>query len=75
MLGIALVATLFAEGTALQILPFSIFALLGYMQLYAKKDVRLWIVLLSALMILINLSIVSWVDVAAWIFTIIVFII
>lgn len=72
MLGLAIFCV-FGNVTGLQLFPLGLFALLGYMQLYGKKDVRLWIIILSALMIVINLSVSSLADLVVWLFTLIVF--
>jgi hypothetical protein len=61
------------NATGLQLLPMAIFAVLGYIQLYAKKDVKLWIIVLSVIMIGINLMTFSLVDVILWLATLIVF--
>ena len=72
MIGISILGIL-GHATGLQTLPFALFTLLGYMQLYNKIDVKLYILILSVIMILINISIFSWLDILLWLFTFVVF--
>ena len=56
----------FNEATALQLLPFVALGVLAYFEMYQKKNVNLYIVLLSVGMVIINLLIPSYIDVVFW---------
>lgn len=59
-----ILALIFATG--IQALPFLAIAVLTGFNVYTEKDLRVWIIVLSVLMVLINLSLFSWIDIVAW---------
>jgi len=61
------------EATGLQLLPLALASGLIGFDVYGKKDMRVAILVTSILMVLINLSLLSWIDVALWVFIAIVF--
>ena len=57
----------FIYGTSLQALPFVIAVALTYLNSYGKKDLVVWVVVLSALMLILNLTPPpSWPDAVGW---------
>jgi len=58
-IGLALMVLMaLGKVTALQLLPFVFAVGMGFIQVYAKKDLRIPIIVVSALMILLNLILV-----------------
>ena len=59
--------------TALQLLPFGMFVVFASLKFWGKKDTTVAILVLSVIMLLANLAIQSWFDVALWACTIVAF--
>ena len=65
--GIVLAILAVFVATALQVLPFAIALILMGITIYGKKDLRLWIIVLSVIMLLINITPPpSFIDVIYW---------
>ena len=61
------VFSFFVEGiTPLQMLPLLMFIVFSILHLYASKDLRIGIIVLSIIMFLVNLSLFSVVDMVLW---------
>jgi len=61
------VFSFFVEGiTPLQMLPLLMFIVFSILHLYASKDLRIGIIVLSIIMFLVNLNLFSVVDMVLW---------
>ena len=66
-IGIVLMVLIASFVTALQALPFAIVLILMGITIYGKKDLRLWIIVVSGIMVFINLlPPPSFLDLAYW---------
>lgn len=59
--------------TGMQVLPIGAFVILAYMHIWGKKDMKVWILVLSALMFLVNLITFSLADEVLWLLSLVVF--
>ena len=67
-MGIVSIGMIALFATALQALPFAIVLILMGITIYGKKDLRLWIIVVSGIMMFINNVVPppSFIDLAFW---------
>lgn len=65
-IGVALTVLIFFVATPLQAIPFIGVLILAGLTIYGKKDLRIWIIVISALMGALNLALLSFWDVLYW---------
>ncbi len=69
IIGYAMIAGLM---TTIQLLPFFLYIILAILD-FNKKDIRVWMLILAGLMLLLNLAVLSFIDVLVWLAIIIVY--
>jgi uncharacterized membrane protein YfhO len=73
-LGIALTLICAFSATVIQLIPFILALVLMGIHIYGKKDLRVWIIVVSAFMLFVNIfAVFSLPDMAYWILAIIAF--
>jgi hypothetical protein len=70
---VVIVLILFTDVTALQVIPFIGSAILIWLQIFNKNKLNVWIMVLSGLMALLNLTMLSYVDIIYWIMVFVAF--
>ena len=73
ILSVIFTAIIFFYGTALQTLPFIAISILTGIDIFGKKNLKVWILVLAIFMLIVNVALVSIPDVLYWAFITIVF--